>query len=153
MSLAGDRQLARAAADAIRVLAIDAVERAKSGHPGMPMGMADIAEVLWRKYLKHDPAVPDWVNRDRFVLSNGHGSMLLYAVLHLSEARPGEQRASNVATTFDHVAFECTDFEAMRAHLARMNIDCSVAEVPGKTQKQIFFSDPAGNGIELNFAV
>lgn len=71
-------------ANAVRFLAIDAVQAANSGHPGMPMGMADIAEVLWRKYLKHDPAVPDWVNRDRFVLSNGHGSMLLYAVLHLS---------------------------------------------------------------------
>ena len=71
-------------ADAIRVLAMDAVQKAKSGHPGMPMGMADITEVLWRKYLRHNPANPAWVNRDRFVLSNGHGSMLLYAVLHLS---------------------------------------------------------------------
>src|SRR5579864_1061549 len=71
-------------ANAVRFLAIDAVQAANSGHPGMPMGMAGIAEVLWRKYLKHDPAVPDWVNRDRFVLSNGHGSMLLYAALHLS---------------------------------------------------------------------
>ncbi|MCX4176530.1 MULTISPECIES: transketolase [Paraburkholderia] len=71
-------------ANAVRFLAIDAVQAANSGHPGMPMGMADIAEVLWRKYLKHDPASPDWVNRDRFVLSNGHGSMLLYAALHLS---------------------------------------------------------------------
>ena len=71
-------------ANAVRFLAIDAVQAANSGHPGMPMGMADIAEVLWRRYLKHDPASPDWVNRDRFVLSNGHGSMLLYAALHLS---------------------------------------------------------------------
>ncbi len=71
-------------ANAIRVLAMDAVQKAKSGHPGMPMGMADITEVLWRKYLRHNPANPGWVNRDRFVLSNGHGSMLLYAVLHLT---------------------------------------------------------------------
>jgi transketolase len=71
-------------ANAIRFLAIDAVQAANSGHPGMPMGMADIAEVLWRKYLKHDPAAPDWIDRDRFVLSNGHGSMLLYALLHLT---------------------------------------------------------------------
>jgi transketolase len=71
-------------ADAIRVLAMDAVQKAKSGHPGMPMGMADITEVLWRKYLHHNPANPEWANRDRFVLSNGHGSMLLYAVLHLT---------------------------------------------------------------------
>lgn len=71
-------------ANAIRALAIDAVENARSGHPGMPMGMADIAEVLWRDFLQHNPANPLWFNRDRFVLSNGHGCMLLYAVLHLS---------------------------------------------------------------------
>src|SRR6201996_4482720 len=72
------------AANALRALAMDAVEAANSGHPGMPMGMADIAEVLWRRYLKHNPAGPKWPDRDRFVLSNGHGSMLLYALLHLS---------------------------------------------------------------------
>ena len=71
-------------ADAIRVLAMDAVQQANSGHPGMPMGMADIAEALWRHHLKHNPANPKWPDRDRFVLSNGHGSMLLYALLHLS---------------------------------------------------------------------
>jgi transketolase len=70
--------------NALRMLAVDAVEKAKSGHPGMPMGMAEIAEVLWRSFLKHDPADPEWCDRDRFVLSNGHGSMLLYALLHLS---------------------------------------------------------------------
>ena len=69
-------------ANALRVLSMDAVERANCGHPGMPMGMADIAEVLWRKHLNHNPANPDWFNRDRFVLSNGHGSMLLYSLLH-----------------------------------------------------------------------
>ena len=74
----------RQLANALRFLAIDAVEAAKSGHPGMPMGMADIAEVLWRDHLKHDPADPRWADRDRFVLSNGHGSMLLYALLHLT---------------------------------------------------------------------
>ncbi|WP_227816883.1 transketolase [Nitrogeniibacter aestuarii] len=71
-------------ANALRFLAIDAVEAAKSGHPGMPMGMAEIAVALWTRHLKHDPARPDWADRDRFVLSNGHGSMLLYALLHLS---------------------------------------------------------------------
>ncbi|WP_077033117.1 transketolase [Pelomonas sp. KK5] len=71
-------------ADAIRALAMDAVQAANSGHPGMPMGMAEIAEALWRHQLKHDPADPQWIDRDRFVLSNGHGSMLLYAMLHLS---------------------------------------------------------------------
>ena len=71
-------------ANAIRFLAVDAVEAAKSGHPGMPMGMADIAEVLWNDFLSHNPNNPKWFNRDRFVLSNGHGSMLVYALLHLS---------------------------------------------------------------------
>jgi transketolase len=71
-------------ANALRMLAVDAVEQAKSGHPGAPMGMADIAEVLWRHHLKHDPADPKWPDRDRFVLSNGHGSMLLYGLLHLT---------------------------------------------------------------------
>jgi transketolase len=71
-------------ANAIRVLSMDAVQSANSGHPGMPMGMADIAEVLWRKILKHNPANQHWFNRDRFVVSNGHGSMLLYSLLHLT---------------------------------------------------------------------
>ncbi|VAY02232.1 Transketolase 1 [Arsenophonus endosymbiont of Aleurodicus dispersus] len=71
-------------ANAIRFLSMDAVQKAKSGHPGTPMGMADIAEVLWRDYLNHNPSDPSWVDRDRFVLSNGHGSMLLYSLLHLT---------------------------------------------------------------------
>ena len=71
-------------ANAIRALAMDAVQAANSGHPGMPMGMADIAEVLWCDFLKHNPANPQWCDRDRFVLSNGHGSMLIYALLHLT---------------------------------------------------------------------
>jgi len=71
-------------ANAIRVLSMDAVQQANSGHPGAPMGMADIAEVLWNDFLSHNPANPHWVNRDRFILSNGHGSMLLYSLLHLS---------------------------------------------------------------------
>lgn len=71
-------------ANAIRVLSMDAVQKAKSGHPGAPMGMADIAEVLWRDFLKHNPSDPNWADRDRFILSNGHGSMLIYSLLHLS---------------------------------------------------------------------
>lgn len=71
-------------ANAIRMLSVDAVQRANSGHPGAPMGMADIAEVLWRDFLNHNPHNPTWANRDRFVLSNGHGSMLIYSLLHLS---------------------------------------------------------------------
>jgi len=71
-------------ANAIRALAMDAVQAANSGHPGMPMGMADIAVALWGRHLSHNPANPHWANRDRFVLSNGHGSMLQYALLHLT---------------------------------------------------------------------
>ena len=71
-------------ANAIRALSMDAVQAANSGHPGMPMGMADVATVLWGEYLKHDPKVPDWADRDRFVLSAGHGSMLIYSLLHLT---------------------------------------------------------------------
>ena len=72
------------AIDTLRFLSADAVQKANSGHPGMPMGMADIAVTLWGRYLNVDPDNPDWPDRDRFVLSNGHGSMLLYSVLHLS---------------------------------------------------------------------
>jgi transketolase len=74
----------RALANAIRFLSIDAVQAANSGHPGAPMGMADIAEVVWRGVLRHNPADPQWPNRDRFILSNGHGSMLIYSLLHLT---------------------------------------------------------------------
>ena len=74
----------RQLANAIRALSMDAVQKANSGHPGMPMGMADIAEVLWNDFLQHNPANPSWINRDRFILSNGHGSMLLYSLLHLT---------------------------------------------------------------------
>src|SRR5271168_3582189 len=74
----------RVMANAIRALTIDAVEAAKCGHPGMPMGMADVATTLWKRFLKFDAADPSWPDRDRFVLSAGHGSMLLYALLHLT---------------------------------------------------------------------
>ena len=77
-------EMAKDMANAIRMLAVDAVEKAKSGHPGAPMGMAEIAEVLWNRHLRHNPKNPHWPNRDRFVLSNGHGSMLIYALLHLT---------------------------------------------------------------------
>lgn len=79
-SMPGRRDLA----NAVRALSMDAVQKANSGHPGAPMGMADIAEVLWNDYLKHNPANPKWANRDRFILSNGHGSMLIYSLLHLT---------------------------------------------------------------------
>ena len=84
MTPAPSSALARQMADAIRMLAVDAVEQAKSGHPGAPMGMAEIAEVLWNRHLRHNPTDPHWPDRDRFVLSNGHGSMLIYALLNLT---------------------------------------------------------------------
>src|SRR5574344_1301211 len=71
-------------ANAIRVLSMEAIQKAKSGHPGAPLGMAEIAETLWRNHLNFNPKNPHWCNRDRFVLSNGHASMLLYSLLHLS---------------------------------------------------------------------
>src|SRR5215469_17137809 len=74
----------RELANCIRALSMDAVQRANSGHPGMPMGMADIAQVLWSDFLEHNPGNPQWPDRDRFLLSNGHGSMLLYSLLHLT---------------------------------------------------------------------
>ena len=89
-------------ANAIRALAMDAVQAANSGHPGMPMGMADIAEVLWNDFLATIPANPKWFNRDRFVLSNGHGSMLLYALLHLT----GYDLPMDELKRFPPVAFE-----------------------------------------------
>ncbi|MGM0536449.1 MAG: transketolase [Pseudomonadota bacterium] len=82
-------------ANAIRALSMDAVQKAKSGHPGAPMGMADIAEVLWNDYLVHNPADPHWPDRDRFVLSNGHGSMLLYSLLHLTGYELGLEELQN----------------------------------------------------------
>jgi len=82
--LAGIDTAQRDEVSVLRALAMDAVQKANSGHPGMPMGMAEIAETLWRRHLKHNPGNPKWVDRDRFVLSNGHGSMLLYALLHLT---------------------------------------------------------------------
>ncbi|HKK15142.1 MAG TPA: transketolase, partial [Gammaproteobacteria bacterium] len=74
----------RELANAIRALSMDAVEKANSGHPGAPMGMADISEVLWNDFLRHNPGNPQWIDRDRFIMSNGHGSMLLYSLLHLT---------------------------------------------------------------------
>ncbi|MEQ6890185.1 transketolase [Halomonas sp. CS7] len=82
-------------ANAVRALSMDAVQKANSGHPGAPMGMADIAEVLWNDYLVHNPADPQWPNRDRFVLSNGHGSMLLYSLLHLTGYELGLEELQN----------------------------------------------------------
>lgn len=98
-------------ANAIRFLSVDAVEQAQSGHPGMPLGMADIATVLWQKFLKHNPKNPKWFNRDRFVLSNGHGSMVLYSLLHLTGYALSMQELKNFrqlhSKTPGHP--ECTD--------------------------------------------
>ena len=88
----------RTLANAIRALSMDAVQKAASGHPGAPMGMADIAEVLWREAMDYNPVNPRWVDRDRFVLSNGHASMLLYSVLHLT-GHPEHDPAIGIETT------------------------------------------------------
>ena len=84
MSVDVDSRLAEEAVNTIKFLAVDAVEKANSGHPGLPMGAADLAFVLWSRFLRYDPLAPDWPDRDRFVLSAGHGCMLLYGLLHLS---------------------------------------------------------------------
>lgn len=89
-----DEALERLAIDTIRTLAMDAVQQANSGHPGTPMALAPIAYTLWRDFIRYDPDMPDWANRDRFVLSVGHASMLLYAVLH----RPGSRRSTLTAS-------------------------------------------------------
>ena len=81
------QQLDTLSINTIRTLAIDAVQQANSGHPGAPMGLAAVAYCLWQEFLRYDPADPTWLNRDRFVLSNGHASMLLYALLHLAGVR------------------------------------------------------------------
>ena len=99
--------------NAIRALAMDAVQQANSGHPGMPMGMADIAEVLWRRHLKHNPANPHWPDRDRFVLSNGHGSMLLVRAAAPDRLRPADRRDP----PFPPAAFE--DARTSRAWASR----------------------------------
>ncbi len=85
--LATGQQLDTLCINTIRTLAIDAVQQANSGHPGAPMGLAPVTYCLWQEFLRYDPADPTWLNRDRFVLSNGHASMLLYAMLHLAEVR------------------------------------------------------------------
>src|SRR5690348_10351481 len=82
--ISAETALDRLAINTIRFLAVDAIEKSRSGHPGLPMGMADVGYAVWTRFLRHDPADPAWPGRDRFVLSAGHGSMLLYALLHLS---------------------------------------------------------------------
>ena len=89
----------RLSIDTIRTLAIDAVEKAQSGHAGAPMGLAPVGYTLWTRYLRYDPADPDWINRDRFVLSAGHGCMLLYALLHLS----GVEQAGRPAVSLEDI--------------------------------------------------
>lgn len=103
----------KALANAIRALSMDAVQKANSGHPGAPMGMADIAEVLWRDYMNHNPSHPTWIDRDRFVLSNGHSSMLLYSLLHLTGYNLPMEELKNFrqlhSTTPGHPEYGCTD--------------------------------------------
>src|SRR5437660_2899263 len=107
--LATGQQLDTLCINTIRTLAIDAVQQANSGHPGAPMGLAPVAYCLWQQYLRYDPQNPLWPNRDRFVLSAGHASMLLYAVLHLSGVRRVEQ---NKIT--EHPAINLDDIKRFR---------------------------------------
>ncbi len=105
-TLATGKQLEMLCISTIRTLAMDAVQQANSGHPGAPMALAPVAYCLWQQFLRYDPADPVWPNRDRFVLSNGHASMLLYAMLYLAEVRgvnPEYERLSEFAVTLDEI--------------------------------------------------
>ena len=111
-------------ANAIRALSMDAVQAANSGHPGAPMGMADIGEVLWRDLLKHNPKDPNWADRDRFILSNGHGSMFLYSLLHLTGYDVGIEDLKNFrqlhSKTAGHPEFgECPGVETTTGPLGQ----------------------------------
>src|SRR5580658_10982120 len=103
--LATGQQLETLCINTIRTLAIDAVQQANSGHPGAPMGLAPVAYTLWQDFLRYDPADPTWPNRDRFVLSAGHASMLLYALLHLAEVRrvDGPSVTDRLAVSLDDI--------------------------------------------------
>ena len=112
--------------NALRFLSIDAVQKANSGHPGMPMGMAEIATALWKNHLKHNPSNPHWFNRDRFVLSNGNGSMLLYSLLHL--------------TGYDISMSDIKDFRKLNSKTPghpELDLDCGIETTTG----------PLGQGI------
>src|SRR5437868_9671817 len=100
------QQLDTLCINTIRTLAIDAVQQANSGHPGAPMGLAPVTYCLWQDFLRYDPADPTWLNRDRFVLSNGHASMLLYAMLHLAEVRQVDENGritNELAVSMDDI--------------------------------------------------
>ena len=105
-TLATGKQLDALCINTIRTLAMDAVQKANSGHPGAPMALAPVAYILWQQFLRYDPADPVWPDRDRFVLSNGHASMLLYAMLYLAEVRginPEYERWANLPVTLDDI--------------------------------------------------
>src|SRR5271156_3921339 len=105
-TLLTSKQIDTLSINTIRTLAIDAVQKANSGHPGAPMGLAPVAYCLWQQFLRFDPADPTWPNRDRFVLSNGHASMLLYATLYLCEVRgvnPAYETTGEFAVTLDDI--------------------------------------------------
>src|ERR1700761_5644686 len=91
------------AINTIRTLSMDAVQKADSGHPGTPMALAPVAYTLWQRFLRYDPDQPDWPNRDRFILSNGHASMLLYSVLHLAGVKDESRDGERLAVTLDDI--------------------------------------------------
>src|SRR6185312_18698 len=150
----------RELANCIRALSMDAVQRANSGHPGMPMGMADIAQVLWCDFLKHNPGNPRWVDRDRFLLSNGHGSMLLYSLLHLTgyplpleEIRKFRQLGSHTAGHPEHepaLGIETTTGPLGQGLANAVGISheaCSLAGTLGLGKLIAFYDD---NGISID---
>ena len=137
---ASDKQLA----DAIRALAMDAVEAAKSGHPGMPMGMAEIAVALWNRHLRHNPKNPHWPNRDRFMLSNGHGSMLQYALLHLS----GYDLPDGRASPFPATPLEDAGPSRSRRHPRRRDDHGAARTGPGQRRRHGARGKAAGRAIQ-----
>src|SRR5210317_68981 len=128
-------------ANAIRVLSMDAVQKANSGHPGAPMGMADIAEVLYNDFMRHNPANPEWSNRDRFIMSNGHGSMLPYSVLHLS----GSEVTIEDFNIVDHFTYVFLGDGCMMEGISHEA--CSLAGTLGLGKLIAFWDD---NGISID---
>ncbi len=133
-----DGSAERLAIDTIRTLAMDAVEKANSGHPGTPMALAPIAHCLWTQFLRYDPQVPDWPNRDRFVLSCGHASMLLYALLHLADVREIDAQGRHTG----HPAVSLDDIEQFRQLGSR---------TPGHPAAIIAMASPCSTMMSIRF--
>ena len=125
-TLATGKQLEALCINTIRTLAMDAVQQANSGHPGAPMALAPVAYCLWQQFLRYDPADPVWPNRDRFVLSNGHASMLLYAMLYLAEVRGSQSRVRTSGRIRGHAGRhqEIPPARQQDSRTSRVPLDC-----------------------------